>query len=366
MDPISGVNIVSTGNSVTNPYKTITFALEQAQPGTIIQLAPGSYTNESFPIILKQGITLRGDESTKGKTVVISGGGDYNSRSFARQNVTILAEQDSTINGVTVTNRNARGTGVWVESTNPVIKNSTFAQSLREGIFVTAGGDPTVENNQFTANNGNGISITKSSKGKISNNVIEKSGFGLSINHDSKPVLTKNQITNNRDGIVITDSAQPLLRSNVVKDNERDGIVITLNSSPDLGTRSNPGGNVIVNNGRSNIYNVATTGVAISALGNTIDDSGILGEVEIDGIQITGNRKPVSSDDPNLALLIRKWQLTAVSCSSTPVIVIFIGNKQYCFSPQPDLTAKAYEYNPTTGTLRALRTGPRPTKPGNL
>ncbi|EFA70677.1 abp3 protein [Cylindrospermopsis raciborskii CS-505] len=191
MDPISGVNIVSTGNSVTNPYKTITFALEQAQPGTIIQLAPGSYTNESFPIILKQGITLRGDESTKGKTVVISGGGDYNSRSFARQNVTILAEQDSTINGVTVTNRNARGTGVWVESTNPVIKNSTFAQSLREGIFVTAGGDPTVENNQFTANNGNGISITKSSKGKISNNVIEKSGFGLSINHDSKPVLTK-------------------------------------------------------------------------------------------------------------------------------------------------------------------------------
>lgn len=365
VDPISGVNIVSTGNSVTNPYKTITFALEQAQPGTIIQLAPGSYTNESFPIRLKQGITLRGDESTKGKTVVISGGGDYNSRSFARQNVTILAEQDSTINGVTVTNRNARGTGVWVESTNPVIKNSTFAQSLREGIFVTAGGDPTVENNQFTANNGNGISITKSSKGKITNNVFEKSGFGLSINDDSTPVLTKNQITNNRDGIVITDSAQPLLRSNVVKDNERDGIVITLNSSPDLGTRSNPGGNVIVNNGRYNIYNAATTGAAISALGNTIDDSGILGEVEIDGIQITGNRKPVSSDDPNLALL-RKWQLTAVSCSSTPVIGIFIGDKQYCVSPHPDLTAKAYEYNPTTGTLRALRTGPRPTKPGNL
>ncbi|WP_211942295.1 DUF1565 domain-containing protein [Cylindrospermopsis raciborskii] len=212
VDPISGVNIVSTGNSVTNPYKTITFALEQAQPGTIIQLAPGSYT---------------------------------------------------------------------------------------------------------------------------------------------------------RDGIVITDSAQPLLRSNVVKDNERDGIVITLNSSPDLGTRSNPGGNVIVNNGRYNIYNAATTGVAISALGNTIDDSGILGEVEIDGIQITGNRKPVSSNDPNLALL-SKWQLTAVSCSSTPVIGIFIGDKQYCVSPHPDLTAKAYEYNPTTGTLRALRTGPRPTKPGNL
>lgn len=358
VDPANGLNVVGNGKSPTNPYKSITFALDQAQSGTIIQLAPGSYTNESFPIRVKQGVTLRGDESTQGRTVVISGGGDYNSRRFAKQNVTILAAENSTITGVTVTNRNRGGTGIWVESTNPIIKNSTFTQNSREGVFLIASPNPTVENNQFIANNGNGISVTKSSGGKINENVFEGSGFGLSINDDSAPVLTKNQILNNKDGLLITETAKPSLRGNVIKNNQRDGIVITLNSSPDLGTRSNPGGNVIVNNGRYNIYNATTTGVAISALGNTIDDSGILGEVEIDGIQITGNKKPVSSDDPNLALL-KRWQLTAVSCNSGPAIDIFIGDRQYCVSPHPDLTAKAYEYNPTTGTLRALRTGPR-------
>ncbi|MEI6441793.1 MAG: DUF1565 domain-containing protein [Nostocales cyanobacterium ELA583] len=112
VNPVTGKNTAEAGTSATSPYKTITFALSQAKSGTVIQLASGNYSSESFPILLKPGITLRGDESSKGRTVVIDGGGIYISRTFAKQNITILANQDTTIVDVTVTNTNQRGTGV--------------------------------------------------------------------------------------------------------------------------------------------------------------------------------------------------------------------------------------------------------------
>ncbi|MFO5439799.1 MAG: DUF1565 domain-containing protein [Dolichospermum sp.] len=151
VDPVNSLNTAETGTSA-NPYKTITSALIQAKPGTVIQLAPGNYSNESFPIKLKPGVTLRGDESSLGERVVISGGGDYISGIFAKQNITIVANQDTVIAGVTVTNKNERGTGVWVESTNPIIRNSSFISNAREGVFVTGQGNPRIENNRFVQN----------------------------------------------------------------------------------------------------------------------------------------------------------------------------------------------------------------------
>ncbi len=354
VDPVSGVNTDEAGKSVTSPYKTITFALSQAQSGTVIQLAPGNYSGESFPILLKPGITLRGDELTKGKTVVISGGGFYLSRTFARQNITILAEQDTTITGVTVTNTNQRGTGIWVESTNPTIKNNTFTNNFREGVFVTGTGNPQVENNQFVENSANGISLTKSSQGEIRNNLFQNNGFGLAIGETSTPSVTENQIVQNKDGMVITESAKPLVRNNVIQNNKRDGIVLTLNASPDLGTNDNPGGNVIADNGRYNIYN-ATKNNTIYAFGNNVDGSRIVGSVEIGkNLVPSADSTPISSTDPNIALL-QKWELTPTSCTSaTQVVIIMMSGKQYCVMPHPDLTAKTYEYNQATGSLKAV------------
>jgi len=74
----TGTDSPSAGNTEAAPYKKSHYALSQAQP-TVIQLAPGNYTSEtgSLPLVIKQGVTLRGDESTKGKNTVISGGGRY-------------------------------------------------------------------------------------------------------------------------------------------------------------------------------------------------------------------------------------------------------------------------------------------------
>lgn len=123
VNPGHGNDAPNAGISETTPLDTITYALQQASPGTIIKLASGSYSTQSgevFPLVLKQGVILQGDESTRGENVTISGGGRYISPTFARQNVTIIAEKDSTISGISISNPNRRGTALWIESSNPI------------------------------------------------------------------------------------------------------------------------------------------------------------------------------------------------------------------------------------------------------
>ncbi|MFN6570332.1 hypothetical protein A6770_08405 [Nostoc minutum NIES-26] len=278
----TGADTAGAGTTAAAPYKTITAALSQAQAGTVIQLAPGTYnadTGEQFPLLLKQGMTLQGDEASKGQAILITGSGFYTSKTFARQDITILAEQNTTVTGVSVTNPTQRGTAVWVESTNPTIKNSTFTASGREGVFVTGTGNPKIESNIFVQNKGNGISVAKSAQGEIRNNLFQDTGFGLAIGGTSTPLIAENQIVQNKVGIYISESAQPVLRKNVIQNNTQDGIVATVKALPNLGTNEDPGGNLIRNNTRYDLNN-ATTSNRIVAIGNDIDQKRIVGQVD--------------------------------------------------------------------------------------
>jgi parallel beta-helix repeat protein len=279
-----------SGKTYAAPYKTITYALSQAQPGTVIQLATGSYTDktgEVFPLVLKQGVTLCGDESNKGQSTVITGGGFYISPTFARQDITVRAQNNSTITGVSVSNPNTRGTALWIESTNPTVKNSTFVNSNREGIFVTGTAAPKIEANIFTKNGGNGISVTRSAQGEICNNLFQDTGFGLAIGDTSFPMVVGNKIIQNTDGIVISDDARPLLRHNVINNNLHEGVVVSVNAKPNLGTAESAGNNIIRSNGHYDIYN-ATTSNTLVAVGNDIDAEHISGQVAFEATSQVG------------------------------------------------------------------------------
>ncbi|RAM48316.1 MAG: hypothetical protein C6Y22_28670 [Hapalosiphonaceae cyanobacterium JJU2] len=301
VNPTNGSDSAGAGTSQAQPYKTITYALSQAQSGTTVQLAPGTYNKESgevFPLTIKQGVTLRGDQNTRGQGVVIVGSGKYVSPTFASQNVTIKTENNSTISGVTVTNPDSRGTAVWVESTNPTITSSIFTNSARDGIFVTGKGTPTIENNIFVKNTGNGISVAKTAAGVIRNNVFEDTGFGLAIGGTSTPLVEGNQIIGNQDGIYINDTAKPILRKNIIQGNKRDGVVVAIKAQPDLGTSNNPGGNLIRSNTRYDLHN-ATKTIKILAIGNDIDTKKIVGSVEFVASSVnvgTGNFKDVTAN----------------------------------------------------------------------
>jgi parallel beta-helix repeat protein len=248
VDPKRGIDATNTGQDPNNPLKTITVALEKAQPGTIVQLAPGRYSaGEMFPLNLKPGVTIRGDETRVGEGVIITGGGQYISRSWAAQNVTILAEENTEILGVTVTNPNTRGTGIWVENSNPVIRNSTFVNNNREGIFVSGTSAPLIENSQFMYNGGNGISVTRQATGEIRGNIFIDTGFALAIGHDSSPLISHNQIRQNRIGLVVTQNARPVLQGNLIENNSEYGIAAIAQAEPQVADN-----NTLRNNEREN------------------------------------------------------------------------------------------------------------------
>ena len=283
----SGQDSPTSGKAEASPLKTIAYALQQAQPGTTIQVSPGSYSADSgevFPLILKPGITLRGDEATKGQTTTINGGGQVNTVSLARQNVTIFAMQDSAIRGLSITNPLSRGTGVWVESTNPTIVNNTFANSQREGIFMTGTAAPLIEGNLFFKNEGNGISVARAAGGVIRNNVMQETGFGIAIGGTATTLIDRNQIISNTDGLYINERAQPVLRGNTIKNNQRDGIVVTMDGKPDIGITSQTGNNLIKDNGALAINNSGSQ--SISAMGNDLDIKKIYGDVVVTTINV--------------------------------------------------------------------------------
>ncbi len=276
----SGGNDASPGTA-NAPLRTISRALQQATPGTVIRLAPGTYspeTGEAMPLRVGPGVTLEGSPSDFGRSVQITGGGNFVSRSFARQNAAIVFENNGGLSGVTVINPNTRGSGVWVESGGPRIANNTFIQSHRDGVFVSGDARPTVERNVFSQNGGNGLSITRAAQGLIQSNRFENTGFGLAIGGSAAPVVIGNEIVNNNDGIVISDRARPSIRNNTITGNRRDGVVAISDAQPDLGNSAEPGGNRIRGNGRHDIYN-ATRGNTISAVGNDLDNTRVQGAV---------------------------------------------------------------------------------------
>ncbi|MEB3293893.1 MAG: DUF1565 domain-containing protein, partial [Synechococcales bacterium] len=290
------------------PLKTITQALNIAQPNTIIVLASGLYsseTGETFPLQLKPGVTLQGEARDRGQSVIIRGSGFFLSKSFARQKVTIVGANRAGLRGVTVTNPEPQGYGLWIESSSPVISDNTFTGSTHDGVSIVGNSAPILRNNYFYSNGANGITIYGTSRPELRDNIVEKTGFGINIAQNAAPRLIGNRITQNKDGIVVQGNAQPILRSNVIDGNERDGLVAISQARPDLGSREDQGNNAFLNNGQSDV-NAQAASQIIPAAGNQISVS--RGRVDFNAIAgnaIAGNAiagRPVSPLPPTARL----------------------------------------------------------------
>ncbi|NER33492.1 MAG: DUF1565 domain-containing protein [Oscillatoria sp. SIO1A7] len=228
VNPTSGTDDPSAGDR-TAPLRTITYALQQVQgeSKTTIQLAVGEYgEQETFPLQLKPNVVLRGNPVLAGEGIIINGGGRHGSPTMARQNSTIVVAENSEILGITITNPNTRGTGVWIEDVTAKIHKNIFTDNNREGIFVAGSASGLIENNNFFENQGNGLSVNGEATVEIRNNVFENTGYGLAIGGTSAPKVIANKIENNRAGLVITDEAVPILEENKITNNDQYGILI--------------------------------------------------------------------------------------------------------------------------------------------
>ncbi len=292
---ISQVNVLFVNPSVGNdkqgsggestPLKTITKALQLASPNTVIMLAKGTYsgeTGEMFPLILKSSVTIQGDGSSKGRGIIISGGGDYLSRSFGSKNVAVVSAKGAKLTGITVTNSNPGGYGLWIESNNFTVADNTFVGNTQDGITVTGNTAPIIRNNFFDRNSANGITVTDTSGAEIRENVFQETGFGINIAQKAHPLVLGNRIINNRSGIIVQASSRPILRNNVIEGNQEDGLVILAQAQPDLGNTSEAGGNQFRNNGRYDI-NASASKQIITAYGNILASDRIAGNINTNG-----------------------------------------------------------------------------------
>ncbi|MGK7893517.1 MAG: DUF1565 domain-containing protein [Xenococcus sp. (in: cyanobacteria)] len=250
-------NAVGNRNS---PLKTITQALRNASPNTVISLASGTYsenTGETFPLIIKKNITLQGRAATQGSDIIIKGGGDFISPTGAGQNVAIAIIKDrATITGITVTNPRSRGHGIWIESTNPTITDSSFIGNGNTGISANGKSNPILEHNYFFNNLGNGLLVYGTSHPQVSNNVFERTGFGISIVKNSAITLQGNKFNGNRIGVIFEGNSQGILRNNQIFGSLEYGLVAIANSRVDLGNNEQSGGNIFRSNGKLDIQNI--------------------------------------------------------------------------------------------------------------
>ena len=268
VNPQTGSN--TNNGSDNSPFKTLTHALSVASTNSIIKLAPGNYTSNSgevFPIQLKSGVTVQGEPSDRGQNVIIQGSGLFLSKTSARQQITILGTDRAGLLGVTVSNLNPQGYGLWIESSSPVVSDSTFTSNGHDGVSIVGNSAPILKNNYFYNNGANGITIFGTSRPEIRDSIFEKTGFGINIAQNSAPRITGNRITGNKDGIVVQGKATPIFRSNVIDGNDRDGLVTIATSRPDLGTQSDQGNNTFMNNGGLDI-NAKSNSQVIPAAGN--------------------------------------------------------------------------------------------------
>ncbi len=245
----------SYAGTATAPLKTMTQALKQAKPGTIIRVRAGVYTaqsGETFPLFVGSNITLQADPALpRSQSVQITGGGKYLSLTWAGQSTTIVAADDAHIEGLGLTNPNTRGTAIWVEKGAPTIVKNRFVGSDREGIFVAGEAAPTIQDNVFEQNGGNGLSFTRDAGGMVRGNLIRNNGFGVAIGDRAKPQLLNNEISRNKDGLVINGAAQPTLEANLIEANGRDGVVVTQTAQPVLER------NAFSGNGQYDLHNTS-------------------------------------------------------------------------------------------------------------
>ncbi len=239
VNPRQGTDTAGAGSSLDQPYRSISYALQFAKSGTEIRLADGEYTTEQFPLQIPAGVKLIGNAQQKGSNVKIIGGGDYLTKTFGLQNVAVVPGDNSQLIGITVSNPNGRGTGVWIENTKPVISDSSFVDNNREGIFVTGTASPLIENSLFKNNTGNGIGFGRQAKGEVRKNTFDNTGFALSMGGDVTPFISQNTIINNNSGIVLTENAKPILQGNTIQNNRDYGIIATSKANPQIQDSNN-------------------------------------------------------------------------------------------------------------------------------
>ncbi|MGB3650323.1 MAG: S-layer homology domain-containing protein [Rivularia sp. (in: cyanobacteria)] len=299
VNPVTGSD--NNNGSRLSPFKSLTYALNDLRPPAIVQLASGIYqsaNDEVFPLIIPSGVWVVGNEATKGQGIVIEGSGDYQTKSFGLQNITLVMADDAQLMGVTVTNPVNKGTGIWIDSTSPTVANNTFIKCRREGIFISGNAKPAILDNVFLQNGSAGLVMARNSKGEILRNVMQKNPIGIAISDFAAPLIANNKLLENRTAMALSREARPVLRYNLIADNSSGGLLLNGDSTPDLGSSQDPAGNIFRDNNEYDVQNA--TSIKLVSAGNLLNPTLVKGLVDFVATTTDKRELSINSSFPDL------------------------------------------------------------------
>jgi len=280
VNPMTG-NDTNIGSKLS-PFKSLTRALKVTKIPTIIHLASAIYSvasGEAFPLVIRGGVKVVGNEGNKGAGIVISGSGQYQSPSYGMQNIGLLLLENASILGVTVTNTSAKGTGIWIESGAPTLGNNTLSNCGREGVFTTGTAKPTILDNVFVQNTASGLVMAGHSQGEVLENIFQRNPLGIVVSDFAAPTIANNKLSENRTAIALSRNARPVLRQNLIAKNTQGGLFVNGNAAPDLGSSEDPADNIFRDNSEFDLHNVTTQ--KLVCVGNQLNPALVKGLVEL-------------------------------------------------------------------------------------
>ena len=212
---------VDAGDCTVNPCRTIPFAIDQADNGDTIQIAPGTYT-ETLAITSRSDLTIEGESAA---TTIIQG-----DRTFTQ----VLIRSSI---GITIRNLTVRDGG-------PFDENGGQPEGGGISIFgpQASSNSVTLENLILTGNqasNGGAIGILggdlKIINCLISDNVAINAGGAMIVREDSTVMLEATTVVNNHASFLVGGVANEGLltvRNSIFWNNALEQILITTSAGP--------------------------------------------------------------------------------------------------------------------------------------
>lgn len=269
------VDLFSQGATITqiHPGEKIQIVIDQAKPGTVILVSPGTYYET---IKMKSHITLKSERGAL-ETVIDGQGAD--------RPVVICADK-SVLDGFTIT---GRGSGsredkkgihaIECTDVSPIIRNCIVRDNDSTGINIRGEkAAPLVSANKIYNNAAGGIGNDEKSSARIVENEVYKNGLsGIGCEKGAEPIIEKNIVyENNWAGIGIRGPGiSPTIRNNQIYQNMFAGIGIELGASPFVEK------NKLFKNGRS--------GIGLSTSSTAYITQNIISKNTLSGIGIKEN-----------------------------------------------------------------------------
>ena len=222
--PAEEVMRVQTGSSIQA-------AIDQAQPGTTIELPQGTWQEN---LRIDKSLVIRGTGAQETiiiadqlglPTVWITTASTSQTASVTASNLTITGASGDCADAA----RSLCADGILVQgSTTVTVNNCAITANDRYGLYIVDNAHTIVNDSNF-ADNYTGIWLSSSASADITNTTMSRNTYGIVIPEHTRATLAYCTISENtKDGMIIADSAQVTLTANTLTGNKRTGISVDI------------------------------------------------------------------------------------------------------------------------------------------